>query len=253
MGGERRRRRIGLLVTLPVAAAIAWVVIRIAAADLLAASDPAAALRWWPGHTAAKFQLARQTPAPKDQEASARDILQRNPFDGEAYLLVAESRERAGDTANAAKLYAIGSQHAPRNRRAHAWLADHYARQGDYALMLGHVDELMRMLIRGHGQMFPSIGALVADPASRAVLVQFLGDQAPPWREEFLRWFAAQADIGDALSAVFHPLRDATVPLTAAERQAWIERLAREGRAGEAYILWVDGLAPAHRSSVGNV
>ncbi len=252
-----RRRAVALLLFVPTAVWVAIMVVRIGMADALAPSDPAAALGWWAAHHNAQSTLARQalddTAAREHAERAARSILGQRPLDGDAYAVLAEAHEQDGDAATAAKLYAIGSQHAPRDRRMHAWLADHYAAQGDYALMLGQIDELMRMMVRGHGVFFPAIGALVVDAKARAILVRFLGARPPPWREEFLRWYAAQPNAPDAVAALFAPLRSADAPLTEAERSVWIDRLARDGNAGQAYALWVEGLPAERRVRIGNV
>ncbi len=256
MTGRQRNQLIAMLVLLPLSAYIGSIVLRLAMADVLSNTDTAAALRWWPAHHTARAQQARSALAADPNAVVAplaKDVLRMAPMDGAAYALLAATHDRSGEIDVAAQLYAIASAHAPRDRHAHAWLADYYAKSGDHALMLNHVDELMRMMVRGQSQLFPAVAALIPEPQSRAILIRFLGDRAPPWREEFLRWLAAQPGAVDALAAVFAPLRNATQPLTAVERSAWIDGLIRAGDASQAYGLWAVDLSPERRGALGNV
>lgn len=256
MSSRKRRKVIALMLVLPVAVVIGSIVLRLAMADVLSKTDTAAALRWWPAHHTARAEQARSALAADPNAVVAplaKDVLRMAPMDGAAYALLAATHDRSGEIDVAAQLYAIASAHAPRDRHAHAWLADYYAKSGDHALMLNHVDELMRMMVRGQSQLFPAVAALIPEPQSRAILIRFLGDEAPPWREQFLRWLAAQPGAVEALAAVFSPLLRARKPLSDGERLAWIDGLVRAGQSGPAYALWAEGLPPEKRGQLGNV
>ena len=237
------------------ALALAPLIVRIGMADRLASQSPQAALTWWPQHGLALAALAQQrvAAAPERAAATARQWLDANALAGAGYRVLAQLAVARGDEAAAATMFRSAARRAPRDRVAHAWLVNHEALHGNFSVAIAHLDELLRMAPGLLPDLSPALASFAALPAARSALLQHLGEHATPWRASFLGWFAQQPESAPLLSALFAPLRAARQPLLGHERGAWTERLLRDGRIGEAYFVWVDGLAPEQRQHLGNV
>lgn len=251
----RPLRRMAFAVSVLAALALAPLILRIGMADRLAAQSPQAALTWWPQHELALAALAQQQVAaePERAAATARQCLDANMLAGAGYRALAQLAMARGDEAAAATMFRNAARRAPRDRVAHAWLVNHEALHGNFSVAIAHLDELLRMAPGLLPDLSPALASFAALPAARSALLHHFGQHATPWRASFLGWFAQQPESAPLLSAVFAPLRAAPQPLLGHERGAWVDRLLRDGRVGEAYFVWIDGLAPEQRRHLGNV
>lgn len=252
---RRRRLRIWALSALPLLA-LATVIARLGIADLLAMHDPEAALAWWPSHGEARLRIATREAEDGDRgraEDVARALLAQSPLAGTAQRVLARVAEQGGDEARAQRHYVIAARRAPRDRPTRAWLANHAAARGDFATALTQTDQLLRIAPGQLPDALPLLASFAAVPEARTALLRVLGEQDPPWRAAFLHWLARQPDALPLIGALFSPLRAAPVPLDAAERGAWIDRLQREGRIAEAQFLWIEAQPPERRRLLGNL
>ena len=251
-----RARRAAFLASLLAAALLAPLLLRIGMADLRLQHSPQAALDWWPQHGAALAARAQQAALSGDDaaaDAAARALLARHALAGIGHRVLAQTAAAQGDEARAALLFRHAARRAPRDRVAHAWLVNHAAMHGDFAAAVAHLDQLLRMAPGLLPDLSPTLASFAALPPARAALLRQLGAHPTPWRAAFLSWFARQPGSEALLSEVFAPLRSAPQPLLEGERGAWVDRLLREARIGEAYYVWVDGLDAAQRQHLGNV
>lgn len=241
---------------LAVLAFAAWRVASLGLADHYAISEPERALSWRSDHPVALLraaELAAQDPARADEAADfARRALRADPLDGRAYRVLAQLAVDAGDEARAAELYGIAARRAPRDRPAHAWLLDHHLRNARAADALAHLDTLLRVQPSLFGRFEPILLALAGAPAVHGPLGDLLATR-PPWRVAFLRLVATKSADLDAVAPLFDAVRRSEGGLAASELGPWLDRLVREGRVGQAYLIWAANLPPGRQTTLGNV
>lgn len=233
-----------------------WRALALGLADHYAADQPERAL-WWRGdHPIALLraaELAAADPARADQAADyARRALRADPLDGRPYRVLAQLAEARGDADEAARLFAIAARRAPRDRVAQAWLLDHHLREGRPAEAVAHLDTLLRI----QPDLIRTFEPLLLELAAAAPVHPALADAlaaAPPWRARFLALVAAKAPAPEAVAPLFERLRQAPGGLAASELGPWLDRLVREGRVGQAYLLWAGSLPPERLAALGNV
>lgn len=238
-------------------AVLAWRVLSLGLADHYVESDPERALAWRSDHPRALFRAAAaaaaQDPARAGQAADyARRALRANPLDGRPYRVLAQLALAEGDRDRATELFTLASQRAPRDLPAHLYLLDHHLRASRVPEALVHLDKLLRLqpgLIR---RLEPLVLALAATPPAHEALADALAQQ-PPWRGAVLRLVATKATDLDAVMPLFDTLRQRPGGLAPTELAPWLDRLVREGRVGQAYLLWAANLPPERQQRLGNV
>ena len=249
-------RPLWLWAVLVLLAFAAWRVASLGLADHYATSNPERALFWRADHPQALLraaELAAQDPARADEAADfARRALRADPLDGRPYRVLAQLAVDAGDEARAAELYGIAARRAPRDRPAHAWLLDHHLRNARPAEALAHLDTLLRVQPDLFGRFEPLLLALASAPPVHGPLAEALATQ-PPWRAAFLRLAASKATDLDAVAPLFEAVRRSEGGLAASELGPWLDRLVREGRVGQAYLIWAANLPPERQTTLGNV
>ena len=235
---------------------LAWRVLSLGLADHYAQSQPERALFWRDDHPEALLraaELAAQDPASAEAAADyAKRALRSDPLDGRPYRVLAQLADAAGDKPRALELFQIAAHRAPRDPVAHLWLMDHHLRGNRPAELLAHLDLLLRMYPRTFTQHEPLLLALAAAPPAHAALASELADQ-PPWRYRFLVTVARKAPDTDAVAPLFEAVRKGDDGLASNELAPWLDRLVREGRVGQAYLLWAGNLPPDRQQSLGNV
>lgn len=234
----------------------AWRVASLGLADHYAETNPERALFWRSTHPVALLraaELAAQDPA-RAQEAAdyAHRALQADPLDGRPYRVLAQLALAAGDEARARELFQLAARRAPRDLPAHVWLVEHHLRNARPAEALGHIDTLLRVQPSLFPRFEPLLLALAAAEPAHAALAEALAKQ-PPWRGRFLSVVAGKSGDLDAVAPLFEAVRKAEGGLAARELGPWLDRLVREGRVGQAYLLWAANLPPERQTSLGNV
>lgn len=225
-----------------------WRVVSMLVAEREAMQQPGRALAWRQADPQALLALAESRLQQGDldgAEAAARRLLALEPLQGRAFGVLAEAAEARGDAGQALRLQAIGAARAPRDIRAHAWLAQRYLERGDHAAALGHVDRILRIAPARATTLEPVLVKLASDRAFALALAEVLRQQ-PPWREGML---AALQDptagdpvaAGMVLGALLHG-----GGLSSAERARWLDGLIARKRWGEAYARWAGMLSGDH-------
>lgn len=235
---------------------LGWRVLSLGLADHYADSQPERALYWRSDHPAALLLAAEEAsrdPAKAEPAADyARRALQADPLDGRPYRVLARLADAKGEKDRALELFQIAALRAPRDPVAHLWLLDHHMRANNAEAALVHLD----LLLRVHPELFVRFESLLlglagAPPAHEALATKL--DEQPPWRGRFLTTVARKAQNMDNVAPLFDALRTRPGGLAAGELSPWLDRLVREGRAGQAYLLWAANLPADRQKSLGNV
>lgn len=234
--------------------AIGWRMLSLGLADHYSRFRPEVALGWRQYHPVALVAAAEKIASKDPTRASelALAALKANPLEGRAYRVLGEIAEHRGDPQGALKLYQIASIRSPRDLATHFWLERRYLAEGKLAGALRQVDLMLRIEPRTQDSQFPLLQSLAALPQAHAALAELLA-QSPPWRETFLLGLSAQAQDSLAIAPFMGRLRLSPGGLSEAELSAWVERLSKDQRWGEAYLTWAATLPSEQQSELGNL
>lgn len=249
-------KRLGLWAAAAVIVFTAGRVTILGLADHYAETNPERALFWRDDHPVALLRAAEaaaEDPARAEEaRAYAERALQADPLDGRPYRVLAQLALAAGDEARARELFQIAARRAPRDLPAHVWLIEHHLRNARPTEALGHIDTLLRVQPSLFPRFEPLLLALAAAEPAHPALAEALARQ-PPWRPRFLSVVAGKSADPDAVAPLFEAVRQTEGGLAANELGPWLDRLVREGRVGQAYLLWAANLPPERQTRLGNV
>ena len=231
-----------------------WRVLSLGLADHFSRARPDAALGWRSDHPAALVAAAEKAAMSNPDRARklALSALRANPLEGRAYRVLGQIAEQRGNQQQALQRYYYASIRSPRDLATHFWLERHYLARGELMPALRQVDLLLRIEPRTRDSQFPLLQELAALPQAHAALASLLS-QRPPWRESFLLDLSLNAKDSLATAPLMARLRLASGGLSEAELSAWIDRLSRDHRWGEAYLTWASTLPAEQQSELGNV
>ena len=234
--------------------AIGWRMLSLGLADNYSRSRPESALGWRQDHPVALLTAAQKIVRKEPARASemALSALGADPLEGRAYRVLGEIAEQRGDLSAALQRYQIASIRSPRDLPTHFWLERHYLSKGQLVPALQQADLLLRIEPRTKDSQFPLLQSLAALPQAHVALAKLLA-QHPPWRETFVVGLSAQAQDSVAIAPFMGRLRLSPAGLFQAELHAWMERLIKEQRWGEAYLTWASTLPSEQQSELGNL
>jgi hypothetical protein len=158
----------------------------------------------------------------------------------------------AADPEEGAALLRIAAARSPRDVASHVLLIDHYLKRGDLPGAIGHMDTLLRVEPEVTPQLLPVMVALAGDPDGQPALAERLL-ASPPWGPGFLSHLIANAPDVNTFGPLMDRLRRTPGGLQSAVLAAWVDRLTREDRWGQAYLTWVSQLPPDRLQGLGNV
>ncbi len=219
-----------LLLLLVVALSALWLVLIRGYSDYMARVDPARALRMHSQQPEALIRLAEAALAREDLSAAedlARRAVAAAPLEGRAFRILGAVADLGGDSARAATLMDIAARLSPRDTATQFWLVLSAIRQQDLDTALARVDRLQRFQPETQPQMMPLLTAIASNPAGAGPLAQVLAG-SPPWRDGFFAEFVRAARDTRTVASFINALRRAGTSLTGAEREVWMQRLARE-------------------------
>ncbi len=231
----------------------AWRIIVTSSADLLAPEEPSRALQRETDNPAALRVLAETRLAAGQWQAaaaSARQLLAREPLQGEAFVVLAAALRGAGDLAGADAMNEIALRRAPMDPRPRAVAIDARLAAGDYAAAMHEIATLLRVAPSLGTDLTPALVRLADIPAFADALARSLA-QGPSWRAGLLSTLLAKGSPA-AITRTFSSLQDAG-GLTVEEAGRWIDRLIAAGQWGEAYSRWAGTLALAPGASLAAV
>ncbi|MCI0354786.1 MAG: hypothetical protein L0099_07095, partial [Acidobacteria bacterium] len=210
-----------------------------------------AALAWYQRHPealrrGAKSLLDRD---PARAQVMLQEALRANPTEGHTLIDLAQlwrhhdRRERAMRLAGR-----IGQAQARVQERA----AGHWLERGDLRQAMAHWDLALRIQPENSGRLFPVLLRLAQEPAGEAAL-RASARESPAWWPPFLVYTANNAAQTATLRTLFALRRTSNTPLSNAERNACVGRLQRERRWSEAYLTWLNTLAPHELRVAGHL
>jgi tetratricopeptide (TPR) repeat protein len=238
---------------------LAWGIVSHAAADILSAHDPEAALFWASADPRTLTSLARselEASLEASIEAKSRAaaghaarLLLADPLAPGALSLYGAALARLGKTGRAEKIFRVAAKHLPTDLVAHRWLYERALQAGSLSEALEELD----ILLRGHPKLTSAIGASVqaligTAPAAEVEFARLLST-APPWRESMLSHLAINVKDSDILVRLYGRLRTSAPP-SDAEMRFYIDRLVRDRLFDQAYLAWLDHLPPKRLSEL---
>lgn len=188
---------------------------------------------------------------PALSERLLREAIIARPTDAHLYLLLGALRERQSPL-QAATLITIGERLAPQSVSIRLSAAAFWARQGELNRALANWDRVLRLKPALGNQLFPLLVQIGQDGDSRGLL-RALAEQDPPWWSEFFPYFAEHASSLEPVRGFYGWRELVAADVPAAEAQAMLERLYREGRWIEAYFAWLNGLETTDLASLSYI
>lgn len=233
---------------------VGWRVLSLGLAEHHSRNRPERALAWRVGHPVALVGAAERLASsnPSESRKLALAALRANPLEGRAYRVLGAMAEHRGDLSGAVKLYELASVRSPRDLPTHLWLEQHYLSTGKLSQALEHLDLLLRIEPQTQVNQYPLLRTLVALPQAHAGLAELFAKD-PPWRRSFLVELSAKAEDSVAIAPFMGRLRLSSGGLDEAELSAWIERLTKDQRWGEAYLTWASTLPRPQQAELGNL
>lgn len=236
---------------------LGWGIFSHAAADLLGAYDPRAALFWDGANPAALTTLAQEELGKSGDSHFhaaadyAAQLVSRDPLAPGALSLYGSATARLGETERAERILRVAAAHLPIDLIAHGWLYEHALKKGDLFEALAELDILLRGRPFLTSRIGPSVQALLGtDAAAETGFARLLSTQ-PPWRPSLLAYLSNAVKDPDALVRLFGRLQASAAPPSAEEMRPYLKRLARDGRMDQAYLAWLDHLPPDRLSHLG--
>jgi hypothetical protein len=214
-----------------------------------------AALTWYPRHPEALRRAAEQR-AVRDLPEAERmlhEAVRANPADGRALMDLAQLwRMQDPKKDRADRALELAGQLSPAAPGVHERAADRWLERGDLQRAVDHWDLALQIQPELAERLFPVLLSLAGRPSGKAAL-RASAHELPKWWSQFFIYAATHVAQMDTLRALFILRRSAGEPLNDAERSAFVARLQREGLWTEAYLMWLNTLAPEQLAVAGNV
>lgn len=116
------------------------------------------------------------------------------------------------------------------------------------------LDLVSRALEADPGQrtdLFPVLIEVAGDPRTRGLLAPFAASPPSWWNGFFVKAARDTSDLDDLRYLYTLRRNSDEQPLTEEERAAYVARLQKEGRTGEAYVVWIGGLSAREQRQLG--
>lgn len=227
--------------------------------ELGAAGDREAverALWWQPDHPRA-LALKGRWLIRDDNWTAAEVWLQRavqgNPADARPLVDLARLRARKGEQALADDMMDAAHRLMPVNPRVQRGIGAYWLERGEVERGIRHLATALSGDSSLAVDVFPLLLLAAETPELQAALASYTREP-PNWWQAFVRHVARDAASADTLGTLISMRQaSAAAPLEAWEREAWLQRLRRDGRVGEAYLQWVNGLNAEALQELGYV
>ena len=186
----------------------------------------------------------------ESERAALREMLDDNPAEIAALLMLAQQREVSGDVAGASKAYRVALDLAPIDREVLALASAHFLRRDEPAAL-----ELLARLVANYpdtrGRAFPVLADLLTRNRYQVALAE-IARRNPAWLDPFLADACARGtDPALLVSLVMRP--SAAGGAEPAAAACVMDRLRRSGQWEQAYHLWLNLLPKERRARLGFV
>jgi hypothetical protein len=166
---------------------IAIVVVRSAAVDVLADTNPRAAAKFWAGHPEVELQnglvdIAEAMRGRRQVDAKAfaliADAALKAPLDAQPYLVRGVQAQIGGNSKDAEQAFLAAQWRDPRSLPAAYFLADYYLRGGDATHAIEQVALVARLAPSGPQTVAPYVASLARNRANWPLLRNLLKGDA---------------------------------------------------------------------------
>lgn len=237
------------------ASILAWRIVSLGMAEFYAnraGGDPAAALAWYLGHPSALRGLAARLEG--SDPARAEALLARaylgDPADGRTLLRLAVLWRRQGQAERADKACELAEQLLPADAALRLLAAQYWLAGGSPQRALRDWDLAMQINPALAPPLFPALLELAKSKAGLSLLAP-VAARLPPWWPSFFAYATQNAAQVDTLRALYTLRKAASQPSAPTEFNAYLMRLMREGLWAEAYMVWINALAPEQQQVLG--
>jgi hypothetical protein len=241
-----------LIVFLPIALVLIWLILRQLVLLLLASSPDLPLKPLWPvsAPTVIAQSDARSLGAMRSERASASRLgraLLGDPLAPEPFYTEAVIRIRRGDHVGAIRLLEQARRREPRWAPPRVLLAQQYLLAGKVERAVDEIADLLRLGANVDGKLLEVLVPLSRDPASRPAVLASLR-RNPPLRQAFVDYVSRQG--GDA-SLLFKSLVSAPDAAAASDEQAAVvNMLVASGDFQRAYLAWINFLPESALSGI---
>lgn len=184
-------------------------------------------------------------------EGWLEQAVQANPADARPLADLARLRASAGEQGLADDMMNAADRLMPVDPRVQRNIGVYWLERGDFQRGLRH----LATALSGDGSLAKVVFPLLLRAAETPTLLPALTPytlEPPGWWQGFIRHVAGNAASADTLGLLIGMRQEAVAaPLEPWEREAWLQRLRRDGRVGEAYLQWVNGLDAEALQSLG--
>ncbi len=193
---------------------------------------------------------ASTSAAASDGELLKR-VLDDNPGQVDALLLLARERERAGDLRETRHAYQVAFELAPMDREVLGSGSEFFLKQGETGPALAMLDRLVESYPEAQARAFPVLAQLLAerrDPAAWNAIAA----RRPAWIGPFIVSACREGANPEILAPLF---LDRVRERRAGSEEAacLIDRLRESDRWQQAYQLWLNTLTPDRYADVGHI
>ena len=182
--------------------------------------------------------------------ASALRLLHAEPLSPQGFVILSKVAVAEGDVPRAEVLSEIALRRAPHALGPPAWLLVEQLSHGHYAQALDHLDRISRISPGRQGNLYPVLIALTENPDFADALAEKLSAR-PAWRASLIGSMMSKAS-PEAIEHVLSALQRRGA-LDAEEMGQWIDRLAKDGKWGEAYARWAGELPLSEMKTLRSV
>lgn len=208
------------------------------------------AMVWGPTHPRVlELEAGRLIKAGQMEQADALLVksIKRNPADSKPLMLLADIRRRAGDISSADKMVETADKLMPVDARTQRQIAFYWYERDRLDLMVPHLSIALSSDLSYSDKLFPMFLKIAEAPGARAALAPIA--EAPPiWWDRFAEYAIRNTKNIDSLRVLAQMRKESKqAPISDRERNAYINRLKKDGLLAEAYMLWVGGLDSEQR------
>ncbi|WP_200252452.1 tetratricopeptide repeat protein [Thiococcus pfennigii] len=211
------------------------------------------ALAWAPHHPQAVLADAIELieTDPVSAKARLKDAYRYDPTNPRPLVLLARLAYVDGELDEADALMDSAVRLGPADPSILNETAAYWAMRGELEKGVSYWSRVLEADPGRGRQIFPVLMELVEDPRTLPV-VRPLALSPPSWWDSFFAEVAQRALDVETVRSLYGLRREAIgAPPTADERAAYVSRLQRDGLVTEAYLIWVNGLAPDERRYLG--
>jgi hypothetical protein len=231
------------IIVVPLAALVAVMVVRAAAVEAYAETEPARAAKLWPGHPSVVFSAglaalgeAALAGQPVDR-ATIEPLLTataKSPLSPEPFLVRGVEAQLGGDQALAERAFLEARRRDPRSVASRYFLADHYLKTGNTQQGLAEISALARLVPQSLRNVAPYLAAFARSSGGAGHVKAMLRDH-PELEPVLLRTLASQAEDADLIISLWSGRGGQ-------QAKPWQQRLVRsliaDGQYAKAYAIW---------------